>query len=374
MEITLTAKVRLDVSKQARPLLKESMDRYRDACNYVSEYVCRTYELRSIELHKALYRDLRSRFSLKAQLAQSVIRTVVARYRTLRTNKMPWARIRFKKPQMDLVWNRDYSLVNGLLSVNTLQGRLKIPYFSHGMEKFFDKDNYRFGTAKLVLKHEKWYLHISVATIRENISPKDITNVVGIDRGINFLMATYDSNGRSGFVSGKSIKQMRAHYKNLRTQLQQRKTPSARRRLKAIGQRENRWMRDVNHCISKALVENNPSRTLFVLEDLKNVRKTTERVKRKDRYVSVSWAYYDLEQKLAYKAALAGSLIIKVDPAYTSQRCPVCGHTERSNRDKKLHRFLCKKCGYQSNDDRVAAMNLYQKGMHYLVPNTVACG
>ena len=73
-----------------------------------------------------------------------------------------------------------------------------------------------------------------------------------------------------------------------------------RRRLKKIGSRENRWMNDVNHCVSKALVTNNPSKTLFVLEDLTGIRGATEKVKRKDRYVSVSWSYYDLEQKLKY--------------------------------------------------------------------------
>ena len=374
MEVTLTAKVRLDVDGQISALLKETMNRYRDACNYVSAYVYRTNETRIVELHRALYRVLRNRFALKAQMAQSVIRSVVAKYRTIRTNNIPWVGIRFKKPQIDLVWNRDYSLVKDCFSVNTLQGREKIGYFFCGMEKYFDRNKYRFGTAKLVLKHGKWYLHIPVTSFEEEVSPESITNVVGIDRGINFLAATYDSNGHSGFVSGRPIKQKRAHYKSIRAQLQQRQTASARRRLKAIGQRENRWMHDVNHCVSKALVENNPSHTLFVLEDLRNIRNVTERVRRKDRYVSVSWAYYDLEQKLAYKAALAGSLVIKVDPAYTSQQCPICGHTERSNRNKKLHRFLCKKCGYRSNDDRVAAMNLYQKGINYLVPYTVTRG
>jgi len=54
----------------------------------------------------------------------------------------------------------------------------------------------------------------------------------------------------------------------------------ARHRLKAIGQRENRWMQDVNHCISKALVENNPKHTLFVLEDLteSSIRYSYDRV------------------------------------------------------------------------------------------------
>ena len=84
---------------------------------------------------------------------------------------------------------------------------------------------------------------------------------------------------KSGFVSGKTIKQKRANYSKLRKKLQMRQTPSSRRRLKAIGQRENRWMQDVNHCVSKALVENNPKHTLFVLEDLSGIRNVIERVR-----------------------------------------------------------------------------------------------
>ena len=193
-----------------------------------------------------------------------------------------------------------------------------------------------------------------------------IDHVVGIDRGINFVVTTYDSKHKSSFVSGSSIKQKRANYLDLRKQLQIRGTASSRRRLKAIGQRENRWMNDVNHQISKALVRSNPNPSLFVLEDLSRVRSATERVKRKDKYVSVSWSFYDLERKLMYKASERGSMVIKVDPKYTSQRCPICGHTEASNRDKKIHLFTCKCCGYRSNDDRIGAMNLYKKGKDYL--------
>ncbi len=89
-----------------------------------------------------------------------------------------------------------------------------------------------------------------------NIS--DSCNVVGVDRGINFVVATYDSKHKSGFVSGKAIKQKRAHYSKLRKELQMRRTPPA---------------------------------------NLSGIRSATERVKTKDRYVSVSWSFYDLEHK-----------------------------------------------------------------------------
>ena len=374
-QITVTAKIQISATPDNKVLLDRTMSVYSDACNYVSDYVFQTHDLKQFSLNKVLYSTLREKFGLKSQMAQSVFKTVIARYKTILENQKEWIKPSFKKPQYDLVWNRDYSLTQNCFSVNTLNGRVKLPYFEEGMSKYFDHDIYKFGTAKLVNKHGKYFLHIPVTydTTDSNIS--DICNVVGIDRGINFVVATYDSKHKSDFVSGKAIKQKRAHYSKLRKELQMRQTPSARRRLLAIGQRENRWMQDVNHQVSKALATNNPKHTLFVLEDLSGVRNATERVRTKDRYVSVSWSFYDLEQKLIYKAKQNQSVVIKVNPRYTSQCCPMCGHIEKSNRNKKIHLFTCKNCGYKSNDDRIGAMNLYRMGINYLedsqVPDTV---
>ena len=373
--MTVTAKIQISVDADNHILLDKTMAAYSDACNYVSEYIFNTKNLKQFSLNQILYSTLREQFGLRSQMAQSVFKTVIARYKTILETQKKWIKPSFDKPQYDLVWNRDYSLTQNCFSVNTLAGRIKLPYFAKGMSKYFDHTTYKFGTAKLVNKHGKYFLHIPVSYEVEESNISDICNIVGIDRGINFVVATYDSKHKSGFVSGRSIKQKRAHYSKLRKELQKRQTPSARRRLKAIGQRENRWMQDVNHCISKALVESNPKHTLFVLEDLTGIRSVTERVKTKDRYVSVSWSFYDLEQKLIYKAKQNQSTVIKVDPRYTSQCCPVCGHIEKSNRNKKIHLFTCKNCGYKSNDDRIGAMNLYHMGISYLkeaqVPDTV---
>ena len=374
-QITITAKVQIVATDTDKVLLNKTMSVYCDACNYVSDYVFRTHDLKQFSLNKILYSTLREKFSLKSQMAQSVFKTVIARYKTILENQNEWIKPSFKKPQYDLVWNRDYSLTQNCFSVNTLNGRVKLPYFAEGMFKYFNHSIYKFGTAKLVNKHGKYYLHIPVTYEVEESNISDICNVVGIDRGINFVVATYDSKHKSGFVSGKAIKQKRANYSRLRKELQIRHTPSSRRRLKAIGQRENRWMQDINHQVSKALATGNPKHTLFVLEDLTGIRNVTERVKTKNRYVSVSWSFYDLEQKLIYKAKQNQSSVIKVDPRYTSQCCPACGHTEKSNRNKKIHLFTCKNCGYTSNDDRIGAMNLYRMGINYLadsqVPDTV---
>lgn len=362
MQISLTSKVRILPDEEQKDLLLRTMQSYTSACNYVSAHIFSTGCMHRRSLHDELYYKLRTKFSLRSQMAESVIRTVLARYRSLDSSHKPWILIRFNKPQCDLVWNRDYSLKGDIFSVNTLDGRKKIS-FARPSSSLDGK----LGTAKLVYRHGKFYLHVSVTHDAPDVSEEDISCVVGIDRGIRFLATAYDSNGDTSFFSGAAVKSKHAHYIKLRKELQRVGTPSSRRRLKAIGQRENRWMRDIDHCISKALTEHYPEGTMFVLEDLAGIRSQTETVRGKHRYFSASWPYYDLEQKIMYKSALKGQMIIKVDPAYTSQTCPVCGRRDKASRNKADHLFSCRSCGYTSNDDRIAAMNLHSMGMKYLV-------
>ena len=362
MQIALTSKVRILPDEDQKELLLRTMQAYTAACNYVSVHIFSTGCMHQRCLHDELYYDLRIKFALRSQMAESVIRTVFARYRSLASSHKPWVLIHFNKPQYDLVWNRDYSLKGDIFSVNTLEGRKKISF-----AKPSSSLDGKLGTAKLVYRHSKFYLHISVTHDAPDVSVEDISCVAGIDRGIRFLVTAYDSNGDTSFFSGAAVKSKRAHYIKLRKELQRVGTPSSRKRLKTIGQRENRWMRDIDHCISKALTEHYPEGTMFVLEDLTGIRSQTTKVRGKHPYFSVPWPFYDLEKKIIYKAALRGQMVIKVDPAYTSQVCPICGRRDKASRDKANHLFRCRECGYTSNDDRIAAMNLHSMGLKYLV-------
>ncbi|HCQ91531.1 MAG TPA: transposase [Clostridium sp.] len=320
-------------------------------------------------MNKDTYYHLREKYNLKSQMAQSVIKTVIAKYKTNKSNGYDFTLVQFKKLEYDLVWNRDYSLTNGVFSLNTLDGRLKIPFEIKGMEKYFD-GIYKFGTAKLVYKYNKYFLYIPMTKDYPQTTPFAINKIVGIDLGINFLATVYDSYRKTIFFNGKQVKAKRGHYKILRKQLQECGTKSAKRRIKSIGSRENRYISDINHNITKALVDHYGANTLFVLEDLTNVRTSTEKVNINNRYIFVSWAFYQFRELLTYKAQMNQSLVIAVNPKFTSQMCPKCGHTEKSNRDKKRHIFCCKNCNYQSNDDRIGAMNLWRKGIEYIEANS----
>lgn len=365
MQVTVTAKIKINPDSNQINLIKDTVFAYRRACNFVSVIVFETKNLVQTNLHKIVYKTLREKHSMRSQMAQSVMKTVIAKYKSTRSNKHKFSLINFKKPEYDLVWNRDYSLVKGVFSVNTLEGRIKIPFETKQMEEYFD-GSWKFGTAKLVNKYGKFFLHIPMTKEFDDVKEENINEIVGIDFGINFIATAYDLKGKTTFFKGRHIKDKRAHYKRARKSLQQKGTPSARRRLKSIGNRENRWITDVNHSVSKALVTEYSKNTLFVIEDLTGIRNATEKVNKKNKYVYVSWPFYQLRKMIEYKSNLNKSITIAVDPKYTSQECPKCNHIEKKNRDKLNHKFLCKKCGYKSNDDRIGAMNLQRKGMEYI--------
>ena len=72
-------------------------------------------------------------------------------------------------------------------------------------------------------------------------------------------------------------------------------------------------------------------------------------------------AFGEIKRNLKYKCGR----LIEVDPAYTSQACSECGHTDKENR-KTQSRFQCVCCGFVSNADTNAAVNIRRLGMAQL--------
>ena len=361
METVITAKLSLNVSAEELKLLEAVSCAYRDACNHVSSIAFYEKEYNAVNLQKMSYAVLRDRFALKAQMAISVTRTVAARYTKENRIKLDKP-VFFSLPQCDQVRGRDWSIdiEKGIVSLNTLEKRIKVPFSSKGFEKYINKDAV-YGGAKLVFKKGKAFFHVSV-TLSSPDFIADEKKVVGVDRGIINTAVSYDGK-KTRFYKGKEVKEKRAKFKAVRQSLQKRNTPSSRRRLKAIGRRENRYVSDVNHQLAKTLVTGNERGTVFVLEDLSGVRNATCRVRRKERYISVSWPYYDLQRKLEYKASLAGCSVIYVDARHTSQTCPHCLNVDKNARDRRKRLYSCPVCGYKGNDDRIAAMNIYKRGL-----------
>ncbi len=78
------------------------MSVYHNACNYVSNYVFRTHDLKQFSLNKGFYSTLRENFNLKIANGSSLF-YCFARYKTILENQNEWMKPSFKKPQYDLV-------------------------------------------------------------------------------------------------------------------------------------------------------------------------------------------------------------------------------------------------------------------------------
>ena len=390
-DLTKTVKLRINITPEQTELFRQMTEQYRQACNFVSQYIFdNQFDLAYLSLNKVLYAEIRSRFGLKSQMAQSSIKTVIAKYKTVKqqllqrpykykdekgnwkyitkTLEWLWKSVFFRRPKTDLVRDRDYSFVDKgqTLSINTLGGRVKCSFFGEHFSAYLD-GSYSLGTAKLVELNGLWYLHIPVTKTIEDFEKEKVRHVVGIDRGLRFLAVSYDEQGKTEFVSGKKIATKRRKFQEVRRQLQSKGTKSAKRRLKAISGRENRWMSDVNHRISKTLVQKYGKNTLFVLEDLMGISFEETNLSRgaKQNYALRSWSFYQLEQFLSYKAHENKSEVLKVSAKYTSQRCPKCGTIHKENRDHRRHLYSCQ-CGYKSNDDRIGAMNIQFLGTMWI--------
>lgn len=70
----------------------------------------------------------------------------------------------------------------------------------------------------------------------------------------------------------------------------------------------------------------------------------------------------DIQNKLEYKTRLAGTRLILVNPAYTSQTCNRCGHVAKENRESQAV-FQCAHCGNAGNADTNAAKNILDRAV-----------
>ena len=147
------------------------------------------------------------------------------------------------------------------------------------------------------------------------------------------------------------INSKKRKFRSVRKKLAEKKKLNA---IRKINNKEQRWMEDKDHKVSRAIVnfaiENKIS--VIRLERLANIRQTT-RTSRKNEKNLHTWSFYRLSQFIEYKAKLEGIKVEYVNPAYTSQTCPKC-----SERNKAQDRKYKCKCGFEGHRDIIGAMNI----------------
>jgi putative transposase len=204
---------------------------------------------------------------------------------------------------------------------------------------------------------DKKYLYVC-CTVLDKPQIK-VSEYIGIDRNATSHIAVC-AVGNKIIKLGKKASHINKKYSNIRKKAQKRRNYSFIKKLK---NRESRITRDINHKISRKIVDIAYCNKMGIkLEYLKGVRKK-KTYNKKFNAAKSNWSFYQLQMFIEYKAKLLGIPVIFIKPEYTSQRCSYCGML--GVRDKK--KFVCTNCGHIDHADANAAFNIAQSSEVVLI-------
>jgi IS605 OrfB family transposase len=382
--------VRLEADAAQLDVLVRTLSACNQTANLVSQIAHTRGVYRGRDLRAISYAQARQHAGLGAQIAQACIRKVADSYTTLRANLRNgrygkpgsaqrvkvetspiWFRALAAQPFDDrcLSWNHDTdSATGGVVSIWTVQGRLKNLRFTGAADQIALLRAHRSGETDLVIRRRRrggaGLVAYLIATIDLPDSPvrtgehlQTAQGWIGVDMGVENiavtndrplakeLMSTYGAQAPAGAAGRGSVKDRRTRSRELRQKLQAKNTKSAKRLARKRARKEARFATDVNHQISKRIVaEAERTGRGIAVEELTGIRERV-RLRKPQRATHASWAFAQLGAFLTYKAARAGVPVTQVDPAYTSQRCTHCGHIDKRNRTSQAA-FVCRDCGF----------------------------
>jgi putative transposase len=365
-------------------VLKRTLDEHTACFNEVAHLGFETKNRNGVELHKATYYDLRSRYpDLPAQLviaarvkATEAVKSALAwqkkveasypkkvakakklgkeppKFKPVKCPHSTFCPIRYDARSSWIKWDKMYC------SLATIEGRLELPFSVPAYAQQYV--GYHTCSADLCYRRGKWTLHLTVSLPAPNV--ERTSEVIGVDLGLNRPAVTSNRH----FLGEKRWKEQERRIFRLRRKLQAKGTRSAKRHLKKLSGKRFRQRKDHDHVLSKQIVASAKAGSTIVLENLSNIRETSKigrgknnkNVANKQRMHS--WSFAQLYSCVQYKAERKGISVIKIDPRHTSQQCSRCGYQHRSNR-RSQSLFLCRQCGYQLNADYNASKNIREK-------------
>ncbi len=347
MNVDRTIKLKLDLSEYDKETLKLTMSMSNHVFNEIARYGFENHTCSKVSIHHATYYDIRGRYpELPCSLLQGIRDVACEALKGVELKKLPkskqFSAIRYNKRVCNI------NLLKQTVTLASIKGRVKATFPIPEYYKQYLVWEIRTSTLGYNKQQDTFYLHVTIR--KPSPEPSRDNEVLGIDRGIVNIAVTSSND----FFSSKSIKNVRAKYAYLRAKLQSKGTRSAKKLLRKISRKEERFVTWVNHNISKEIAA--MPYDVFAIEDLTSIR-----VQSRTKGVEFSrklnnWSFYQLEQFLRYKAEAVGKTVVTIDPRYTSQKCSKCGHIYKGNR--KGNSFHCVRCGFQIHADLNAARNI----------------
>lgn len=319
----LTIKSKLITDQEQHNSLLKTMERFNEACNFISIFAFKKLVFGKVSLQKQLYYELREKYKLSSQMVVRALGKVAESYKvdkkTLHVFNLHGA----------IVYDQrilSYKATD-LISILTLDGRIEVE-IKYGEYRKLDYKRVK-GQADLSYKNGIFYLMIVVDLPEDTLI--DSNKFLGVDLGIVNIATTSDGK----FFSGKKCTEVRQRYSKIKAKLQSIGTYSAKKHLRKISGRERKFKKNTNHCISKEIVQaaKGTNRSI-ALEDLTGIRKRPT-VRKAEKESHEKWAFLELRNFIAYKAKLLGVLVRLVDPRNTSRICSVCGYTSKKIEKRK---------------------------------------
>jgi len=241
---------------------------------------------------------------------------------------------------------------------DTVDGRVELPFTVPA--HLHQYAGHKTCSADLCYRHGRFTLHVVVSIPAPDIALTD--EVIGVDLGLARPAVTSTRQ----FLGEKRWQEQERRIFRLKRKLQKKGSKSAKRHLKTLSGQLFRQRKDHDHVLSKRIVQHTAPGSTIVLENLKDIRATSnigrgkknKTVETKRRFHS--WSFAQLFSFIEYKGQAQGIQVVKVDPRHTSQTCSRCGYQHRSNR-RSQSLFHCRSCGYQLNADYNAAINIRNK-------------
>jgi len=326
-------------NEQAK-LLVETIKESNKICNYISSIAFNNQIFNQIKLHHNCYYSIRPITALSSQVIVRCISKVSDSY------KMDKKSIhKFRSLGSITYDSRILTYSERNVSIWCMGGRQKMPFICHN-EKYLP---YIKGEADLVFKNDKFYLFQSVEIPDEDIG--NVEDFIGVDFGLTDIAVTSDGIKHTADF----INTYREKRQKIRGSIQSKGTRSARRLLKRLKGKERTTATIINHTISKSIVKAAKEQCKGIsIEDLTNIRFTSNRKIAKFRTKLGRWSFAQLRMFLEYKAKLSGVKLVVVRPEYTSKTCCICKRI--GNRQDKV--FKCKNCGNNMDADFNASKNI----------------
>lgn len=225
---------------------------------------------------------------------------------------------------------------------------------------------YKVSASRLMYDRKKkmWYLNLCYSFDKQVSPALDENKILGVNLGIvHPVMASVYGDRKRFCIQGGEIEQFRRKITARQKSMLHQGTVCGDGRIghgihtrnKPVYRMEDKIARfrdTANHKYSRALIDfalkNNCG--IIHMEDLTGITSNA------DRFLK-NWSYYDLQQKIEYKAKEQGMKVVYIRPEYTSQRCSACGYISKENRPDQAT-FLCVKCGFRENADYNASQNI----------------